>query len=129
MSVTPYPTLRLKLTMPQALKLQFLPAVPGFNASQVANKVDRAGDTMQGQLLLAADPSFPLEAATKQYVDAHSSSGAAPVDAEYITSTANVTLTSERVLTDTATVTWDRTVAGQIKANSAGGVGTVRYTA
>ena len=52
---TAYPTLRLKLTTPTALKLQFLPAVPGFNASQVANKVDRAGDTMQGQLLLAAD--------------------------------------------------------------------------
>jgi hypothetical protein len=45
----------------------------------------------------------------------------APVGAEYITSTADATLTSERVLTDTATVTWDRTTAGQIKANAAGG--------
>lgn len=39
MSLTPYPTLRLKLTQPQALKVQFLPAVPGFNASQAATKV------------------------------------------------------------------------------------------
>ena len=47
----------------------------------------------------------------------------APVGAEYVTSTANATLTGERVLTDTATVTWDRTTAGQIKANvvSSGG--------
>jgi hypothetical protein len=46
--------------------------------------------------------------------------GGAPVGAEYITSTANATLTAERVLTDTATVTWDRATAGQIKANAAG---------
>jgi hypothetical protein len=43
----------------------------------------------------------------------------APVSAEYITSTADATLTAERVLTDTATITWDRTTAGQIKANAA----------
>jgi len=48
-------------------------------------------------------------------------SAGAPVGAEYITSTADATLTSERVLTDTATVTWDRATAGQIKANVAGG--------
>jgi hypothetical protein len=48
---------------------------------------------------------------------------AAPIGAEYITSTADATLTAERVLTDTATVTWDRTTAGQIKANAAGGGG------
>jgi hypothetical protein len=47
----------------------------------------------------------------------------APVGAEYITSTADATLTSERVLTDTATVTWDRTTAGQVKANAVGGGG------
>jgi Concanavalin A-like lectin/glucanases superfamily/Chaperone of endosialidase len=46
--------------------------------------------------------------------------GGAPTDAEYITSTANATLSAERVLTDTATITWDRTTAGQIKANAVG---------
>lgn len=45
--------------------------------------------------------------------------GGAPLGAEYITSTADATLTAERVLTDTATVTWDRTTTGQIKANVA----------
>lgn len=43
----------------------------------------------------------------------------APIGAEYITSTVDATLTSERVLTDTATITWDRATAGQIKANVA----------
>ena len=34
------------------------------------NKVDRAGDTMTGDLTLPTDPTNPLHAATKQYVDA-----------------------------------------------------------
>jgi hypothetical protein len=73
MSLTAYPTLRLKLTMPTALKLQFLPAVPGFNASAavaaVENKVNRPGDTMTGFLTANADPQAPLHYATKGYVD------------------------------------------------------------
>jgi hypothetical protein len=231
MSVTPYPTLRLKLTMPQALKLQFLPAIPGSNAAAAAadaqaaadaaqaaantavaataNKVDKSGDVMTGFLTLNANPTANLHAATKQYVDAHAGGGGnvsnvgtptnlqiaqwtdathiqginisslglqpldadltsiagatvtnqwlyrsgtdtwspvtiganltftggtlaatgggggAPVGAEYVTSTADATLTNERVLTDTATITWDRTTAGQIKANTAAGGGNV----
>jgi hypothetical protein len=49
----------------------------------------------------------------------------APVAAEYVTSTADAALTNERVLTDSASITWDRTVAGQIKANSSAGGGNV----
>jgi hypothetical protein len=49
--------------------------------------------------------------------------GGAPTDAEYITSTLNGTLSAERVLTDTATITWDRATAGEIKANAVGGGG------
>lgn len=93
MSLTAYPTLRLKLTMPQALKLQFLPAVPGSNAAasaaaaaasaeqaaasaaQAGNKVDRTGDTMTGFLTLNANPTAPLQAATKAYVDAAGGGG------------------------------------------------------
>ena len=45
----------------------------------------------------------------------------APADAEYITSSTNATLTGERVLTDTETVTWDFTTAGQAKATAVGG--------
>lgn len=186
MSVTAYPTLRLKLTVPQALKLQFLPAIPGSNAAAAAaeaqaaadaataaantavaataNKVDKSGDVMTGFLQLNANPVANLQAATKQYVDAHAggivtingqdgpgitlvagtnvtidspaadqiriassggSGGGAPVGAEYITSTADATLTAERVLTDTATIAWDRTTPGQIKASTIAGGGNV----
>ena len=53
----------------------------------------------------------------------------APLDAEYVTSVASAGLSAERVLVDTATVTWDRTVAGQIAATATGGGGvTVRDT-
>jgi len=46
------------------------------------------------------------------------SAAGAPLGAEYITSVADATLSAERVLTDTATITWDRATVGQIKANA-----------
>lgn len=50
-----------------------LGANPAFVAAVVAGLplafVAKAGDTMSGALLLAADPAAPLGAATKQYVD------------------------------------------------------------
>lgn len=49
------------------------------------------------------------------------SGGAAPVDASYLVGSADATLTGERVVTDTATVTWDLTTPGQAKANAAAG--------
>ena len=42
----------------------------------------------------------------------------APADAEYLVGATNATLTAERVVTNTATVTWDLSVAGQAKANA-----------
>jgi hypothetical protein len=38
-----------------------------------ADYVLRQGDTMGGMLTMASDPSMPLHAATKQYVDANKS--------------------------------------------------------
>jgi len=81
--------------------------------------IDIFGVTTNNPVTLPADPTSAMQAATKQYVDAK-----APLGAEYITSITDATLTNERVLTDTATITWDRTTAGQIKANAAGGGGT-----
>ena len=49
----------------------------------------------------------------------------APVSAEYITSSADPTLANERVLTNTASITWDFSTPGQAKANAAGGGGNV----
>ena len=52
-----------------------------------------------------------------------SSSGGAPVDATYIVSSANGTLTAERILTNSASVTWNTGTAGQVSADiPAGGV-------
>jgi hypothetical protein len=41
----------------------------------------------------------------------------APQDAQYLVGASNATLTAERVVTDTATVTWDLATAAQAKAN------------
>ena len=43
--------------------------VTGNVVGTASNNVNRTGDTMTGSLVLAKDPSVPLEAATKQYVD------------------------------------------------------------
>jgi hypothetical protein len=49
----------------------------------------------------------------------------APANAEYITSSVNATLTAERVLTNTASITWDFSTPGQAKASTAAGGGNV----
>lgn len=43
--------------------------VYAFKSFEVADAIQRSGDTMGGPLLLAGDPSVALQAATKQYVD------------------------------------------------------------
>ena len=53
------------------------------------------------------------------------SGGGAPVDAQYIIAAADPTLTAEWVLTDSATIAWDFTTPGQVKANSTAGGGNV----
>jgi hypothetical protein len=92
------------------------PSGPLSTTGQV--QITTTSVVMNNPVTLPADPTLALQAATKQYVDTK-----APLAAEYITSTADATLTAERVLTDTATVTWDRTTAGQIKANATAGGG------
>ncbi|MGH7311174.1 MAG: hypothetical protein ACREK6_21040, partial [Candidatus Rokuibacteriota bacterium] len=49
--------------------------------------------------------------------DATGGGGGAPTDAVYIVGAANAGLSAERVVTDTATVTWDQATADQVKAN------------
>lgn len=51
------------------------------------------------------------------------SPGTVPADASYIVGAAHGELFGERVLTDTATVTWDLSVPGQAKATAVGGGG------
>jgi len=50
-------------------------------------------------------------------VTALTGGGGAPVGAEYIVGALDGSLTNERLVTDTATLTWDLTTPGQAKAN------------
>ncbi|NBV19944.1 hypothetical protein [Janthinobacterium sp.] len=49
--------------------------------------------------------------------------GGAPTTADYLVRTANGSLSAERVVTDTATITWDWSTAGQAKASAVLGSG------
>jgi hypothetical protein len=51
--------------------------------------------------------------------------GGGVVDAEYVTASTHTGLTAERVLTNTASITWDFSTPGQVKANTAAGGGNV----
>lgn len=44
--------------------------------------------------------------------------GGAPTTADYLVKTADAGLSAERVVTDTATITWDWATGGQAKANA-----------
>ena len=57
---------------------------------------------------------------TTATVEGGGGGGGAPTGAEYIVKAAHGSLSAERVLTDTASVTWDYTTGGQAKASVAG---------
>lgn len=78
-------------------ELGYLSGVTSAIQTQIAAKVAKAGDTMTGLLVLSADPSAALGAATKQYVD----SVAAGLDVKgsvKCATTANITLSGEQTL-------------------------------
>ena len=73
--------------------------------------VNRAGDTMTGLLTLSGDPTNPLHAATKQYVDtvaANAATGIDPKDAVRTATTANITLSGTQTVGAVAVVAGDR---------------------
>lgn len=65
MTDTTYGTGRLSL----AAAISDDPIVVGDNDPRLTDKVLKAGDTMTGHLVLSGNPSLPLHAATKEYVD------------------------------------------------------------
>lgn len=86
-------------------------ALDGKQASLGYTPVNRAGDTMTGLLTLSGDPSNPLHAATKQYVDtvvANAASGLDPKDAVRTATTANITLSGTQTVGAVAVVAGDR---------------------
>jgi hypothetical protein len=59
----------------------------------------------------------PSDNSTKIATTAFVQSNTAPLDADYLVKTSNPTLSAERIVTDdTNNITWDWTVAGQVKA-------------
>lgn len=70
-----------KASAPTVDLASLTPAVPVggvisyATTSQLAAKVQKSGDTMTGPLILAADPTTALGAATKQYVDTATGGG------------------------------------------------------
>jgi len=80
------------------------------------NKFDQARDPLTARNAIGAvDAKFVADAI------AAAGGGSAPTTAQYVTAAADATLTAERVLTNTATVTWDFSTAGQAKATAVGG--------
>jgi len=97
-----------------AIKLDELAAptdVTTLNASTTAHGLCPKG-TGDGNTFLRDDLSWATP----------SGSGGAPTTAEYLVGASDGTLSAERVVTNTTTVTWDLAAAGQAKANVASGV-------
>lgn len=66
---------------------------PNFTIGASYTPVNKAGDTMLGYLTLSGDPSSPLHAATKQYVDSASASSIHVHDPVRVQTTGNLTAT------------------------------------
>src|SRR5678810_1426009 len=80
--------------------------------------IDGTPDQASTVLDLATDPFLRTSAATT----------GAPASADYLVKTANGGLSAERVVTDTATITWDWSTAGQAKANLVARKGSIQIT-
>lgn len=65
--------------------------------TQLNDKLNLSGGTLTGTLTLNADPSLPLQAATKQYVD-NSIQGLKAKQAVVCATTANITLSGEQTI-------------------------------
>lgn len=93
-------------------------SVIGRSANSTGDPADIAagadGDVLRRAAGTVGFGSIPEASVTNLTTDL---AGKAPVGAEYVVSSADATLTAERVVTNTATVTWDAGTAAQLKAN------------
>lgn len=81
----------------------------------MSDKLDLAGGTMTGSLLLDADPILALEAATKQYVD-NLAQGLDVKASVVVATNASITLSGEQTIDDISVVDGDRVL---VRGNSA----------
>ncbi len=108
-----------------ATELGYLSGLTSAIQAQIDSKVAKNGDTMTGLLVLSADPSVALGAATKQYVDALSN-GQRWKAPTRVATTANVDLTTDLENGDTidgvVLVTGDRVLVKNQTATDEDGI-------
>jgi hypothetical protein len=81
----------------------------------------KAGGTMTGALVLAADPAAPLQAATKQYVDAVAQ-GLDTKASVIAATTANITLSAPQTIDGIAVIAGDRVLVKNQSTASQNGI-------
>lgn len=107
--------------------------VPGVLTRLIRLPVGRPSQADPGGALLYTDPATRRPKALcpdGTTVSLTSSGGSgAPTTADYLVKTANGSLSAERVVTDTTSITWDWATAGQAKAKRAALTGDVTASA
>lgn len=88
-------------------KLSFLNSITSNVQTQLDARLSKAGGTMAGDLILNADPTLALGAATRQYVDAVAA-GNKWKDAVRVATTANITLSGAQTIDGVSVVATDR---------------------
>jgi hypothetical protein len=90
--------------------------------------LDFPNSPINGQVYTSGGVSWTWDG-TKWTFTAGAGGGGAPTSAEYVTKSADATLSAERVLTDAVAITFDWTVAGAVKAIRAALTGDVTAAA
>lgn len=93
--------------------------------AQAAAALPKAGGTMTGALVLAADPVSAMQAATQAYVDAKATAAAAGLDwkgSVRVATTANITLSGAQTIDGTSVVAGDRVLVKDQSTGSQNGI-------
>jgi len=95
-----------------ATEIGYVNGVTSAIQTQLDAMVEKAGDTMTGDLILAGDPDSALKAATKQYVDAVAA-GLDVKDSVLVVADSNITLSGEQTIDGVLTSSSRVLVKGQ----------------
>lgn len=94
----------IEVSATTSTQLGYLSTTTSDVQTQLNSKLNLSGGTLTGSLLLNADPSIALQAATKQYVD-NAMLGLNPLASALIGTTANITLSGEQTIDGETTST------------------------
>lgn len=107
-------------------------ALDSKQASLGYTALNKGGDTMIGTLTLNADPTNPLEAATKQYVDqvaANAAAGIDPKESVKVATTTNISLSGAQTVDGVAVVAGDSVLVKNQTTAAQNGIYVVSNTA